>query len=249
MEELCRLGEQILDTLQNNVDLAIAHTDYVYDDLRRRGYRFIRKIPIIVDTSRFTGEGSPEWEPLLHSLEYLIFVGRIVPQKDLMLALKVFAELHRRRPHLILFLVGPLHIPKYAAELTQLAEELRIVDSVVFVGRVTEPAVLTSFYQHARYYLALSAWESFCVPIAESLYFGTPILGHAVPPIPETMGLGGIILEGTPEHMAAQIDARWEIDDTYQQLQKAGYAHAAQFTEPALRAALLEVFRTLAEWR
>lgn len=246
MEELCRRGEEALTPLAPSVDLAVVHTDYVRDDLTRRGFPTIRKLPMIVDTERFTGVGSETWEPLLSKLDYILFVGRIVPQKDLKRALHVFAALHRRRPHLKFFLVGGKHLPQYAAELEHLADHLGIADAIIFTGPIAEPDILTSFYRHARFYLCLSAWESFCVPLAESLFFGTPILGNDVPPVPETMGPGGIILHGTPEDMAEHIDALWDDTPRYHALQRAGYAHAANFTDASLRAALLDIFRELA---
>ena len=245
MERLCRDGENMLDTFTNSVDVAVVHTEYVCDDLERRGYRSIRKLPLVVDTDRFTGAGSPAWEPLLISLEYLLFVGRIVPQKNLKVALHVFAALHRRRPNVKFFLVGGTFLPAYAAELEELVTQLGISDAVVFVGPVVEPDVLTSFYRHARFSLVLSAWESFCVPIIESLYFGTPVLGHDVPPIPETMAGGGVLIKGSPEDMAVQIDKLWNDTDRYRELQRQGRRHAEQFTEHHLRVALLDLFRTL----
>ena len=248
LEQLCRKGDAMLDTLVDGVDMAVVHTEYVRADLERRGFRVIRKLPVIVDTGRFTGSGSPLWEPLLSKLDYLLFVGRIVPQKDLALTLKVFAALQRRHPQIKLFLVGGKNLPQYATELEQLAEQLGITDAIVFTGPIAEPDILTSFYRHARFYLCLSAWESFCVPIAESLYFGTPVLGHDVPPIPETIGPGGVLLSGTVEQMAEQIDALWDDAPRYRQLQQAGRVHAGQFTDACLRAKLLDLFRELAIW-
>lgn len=249
MEQLCQRGDDELNTLMDHVDVTVVHTDYVRDDLKRRGYRLIRKLPMIVDTGRFTGDGAPSWDTLLEKLDYLLFVGRIVPQKNLTLALTVFAKLLRRRPGLKFFLVGARHLPEYARELEALAEQLGIAESVVFVGPVVEPDLLTSFYRHARFYLALSEWESFCVPLAESLFFGTPVLGNAVPPIPETMGPGGVVLGGDVAEMARQIDRLWDDQPRYRELQAAGQAHASQFTDAKLREALLGLFRELASWR
>ena len=249
MEWLCAEGNRLLDTFSDSVDLAVVHTDYVRRDLARRGYRRIHKLPLVVDTARFTGEGSPVWEPLLSHLQYLLFVGRIVPQKNLEGALKIFAALQRRRPQSKFFLVGSKSLPKYLHELEALAAELGIADNVIFTGPIAEPDVLTSFYRHARFYLALSAWESFCVPIVESHYFGTPVLAHDVPPMPETMGSGGVVLEGSAEQMAAHIDELWGDDVRYEQLQQHGYAHTAQFTDGQLRATLLRLFRELGEGR
>jgi glycosyltransferase involved in cell wall biosynthesis len=249
MEWLCKQGELLLDTLAGSVDVGIAHTEYVRTDLQRRGYGMLRKLPLIVDTQRFTGSGSSVWEPLLSQLDYLIFVGRIAPQKNLKLVLHVFAELLQHRPATKLFLVGGQPLPGYKAELDEVIEHLGISDAVVLTGQVSEPELLTSFYQHARFSFSLSVWESFCVPIIESLYFGTPVLGHAVPPIPETMGGGGVLLHGNAAEMAAQIDALWDDEQQYHALQQAGRRHVEAFTDRQLRAGLLDLFSELATWR
>lgn len=249
MEWLCQQGERYLTSLAPHVDWAIVHTEYVRHDLLRRGYRTLHKVPLVVDTSRFTGDGDPQWEPLLADLEYLLFVGRIVPQKNLSLLLDVFAALHRLRPQLKLFLVGGHSLPSYLAELQTQAERLGIAAAVVFVGKVDQPAALTSFFRHARFSVALSVWESFCVPIVESLYFGTPVLGHNVPPIPETMGRGGVLLTGDSAAMAAQIATLWDDQPRYAQLQHAGQQHAQHFTDAQLRDSLLHLFQAIAEER
>jgi L-malate glycosyltransferase len=249
MERMCREGERLLGTFVQDVDLVVVHTDYVGDDLRRRGYRAIHKVPLVVDTARFTGADSPAWAPLLQHLPYLLFVGRIVPQKDIAAMLRVHAALRTRRPDIKLFLVGSQSLPSYVRDMQTLAAELGTTDDVVFTGPVTEPDILTSLYRYARFYLALSEWESFCVPIVESLYFGTPVVGHAVPPIPETMGGGGVVLRGTPDEMAAQIDALWDDEAQYRLLQEHGRAHAQKFTDLQLRHALLDVFRAIATGR
>ncbi|MEI6777981.1 MAG: glycosyltransferase family 4 protein [Chloroflexales bacterium] len=247
MEHLCARGIELLPALAEHTDLAIGHTDYIVAVLRGTGYRFIRKLPLVVDTGRFTGAGDPVWEPLLSQIEYLCFVGRVVPQKNLALAIQVFAALRRHRPGTKLFLVGGRHLESYAAELEDLAARLDVAEDVIFTGPIIEPDALTSFLRHARFYLCLSEWESFCVPIIESLHFGVPVLGHQVLPIPETMGPGGVLLSGDAEDMAAQINAVWADQPRYESLQRAGRSHAERFTDVALRAELLALLRELAQ--
>lgn len=249
MEQLCAEGERLLGTFTDCVDAVIAHTEYVRGNLEARGYHAIHKLPLVIDTSRFTGDGSATWNRLLRSLDYLLFVGRVVPQKNLKLALDVFAALHRRRPQLKFFIVGGHSLPRYSAELEAQVAQLSLGDAVVFTGPIAEPDVLSSLYRHARFYLCLSAWESFCVPIVESLYFDTPVLGHNMPPIGETMGPGGVVIEGTPAMMAAQIDAVWNDQAQYAALQRLGRQHAARFTDGQLEHALVDFFRDVGRRR
>ncbi len=249
MEHLCAEGERLLGTFTDCADAVIAHTEYVRSDLQARGYHDVQKLPLVVDTDRFGGNGEPGWNRLLRDLEYVLFVGRVVPQNDLKLALDVFAALQRRRPHLKFFIVGGHSLPKYTAELEAHVEQLNLGDAVVFTGPIAEPDVLSSLYRYARFYLCLSAWESFCVPIVESLYFGTPVLGHNVPPIGETMGPGGVVIGGTAGAMAAQIDALWDDQARYAELQRLGWKHVQQFTDVQLEHALVNFFRDLGRRR
>jgi glycosyltransferase involved in cell wall biosynthesis len=247
MEDLCARGLAAFPSFVPHVDLAIAHTAYVREELRQAGYRYVRTLPLVVDLGRFTGTGDPAWEPLLPHLEYLLFVGRLVPQKNLRYTLDLFAALLKHRPALKYVLVGGRNLPTYAEELTAHADHLGISKSVIFTGPIADPATLTSFFRHARFYLCLSAWESFCVPIAEAIHFGTPVLGWAVPPIPETMGPGGMLLSGDAPAMAAQIAALWDDQAAYLRMQQEGQAHVAHFTDAGLHADLFALFRDLAK--
>jgi glycosyltransferase involved in cell wall biosynthesis len=83
----------------------------------------------------------------------------------------------------------------------------------------------------------------------ESLYFGTPVLGHNVPPIGETMGPGGVVIGGTAGAMAAQIDALWDDQARYAELQRLGWKHVQQFTDVQLEHALVNFFRDLGRRR
>jgi glycosyltransferase involved in cell wall biosynthesis len=249
MEHLCAEGERLLGTFMNCADAVIAHTEYVRADLQVRGYHDVQTLPLVVDTARFRGDGEPGWNRLLRDLKYVLFVGRVVPQKDLKLALDVFAALQCRRPQLKFFIVGGHSLPKYTAELEAQVDHLDLHDAVVFTGPIAEPDVLHSLYRHARFYLCVSAWESFCVPLVESLYFGTPVLGHDVPPIGETMGPGGVVINGTPAAMAAQIEQVWDDHACYAELQRLGRQHVQQFTDVQLEHALVRFFRSLGRRR
>lgn len=246
MEALCAAGAERLRTLASHVDLAVCHTDYISNELHRHDFTRVQKLPLVVDTTRFNGQENEAWAPLLAQLDYLLFVGRVVPQKGLAHALRVFAALHRLRPEIQFFVVGSHPLGRYSLELEQLVDELGIGEQVVFTGPLHEAPTLSSFYKHARFYLCLSDWESFCVPLVESLHFGTPILGHNVAPIPETMGGGGILLEGPAEQMATHIHAVWDDDALRHDLKRRGQAHAAQFTDAQLGNALLDLFRSIA---
>ncbi|MBA3943689.1 MAG: glycosyltransferase family 4 protein [Herpetosiphonaceae bacterium] len=248
LESLCAAGAARLKTFAPHVDLALAHTNYIVDELRAHHFRRIRTLPLVVDTARFTGQGDAEWEPLVSQLDYLLFVGRIVPQKGLARALQLFAALHTQQPQLQFLLVGSHPLPTYSAELEQRVAELGLTDAVIFTGPISDPQTLSTFYRHARFYLCLSEWESFCVPLVEAMYCGTPVLAHDVAPLPETMGPGGILLRGGPADMVQQIQAVAGDAGHYAALQRAGQRHVQQYTDQALLLQLRTLFAALANW-
>lgn len=234
----CTRAIELLPALVTASQLTIAHSSYIAAELRAHGALRVRQLPLIVDTARFDGSGDAEWDALLSRLDYLLFVGRVVPQKGLKLAIETFAALHRRRPTVQFFIVGHNHLPRYRAELEVLVQRLKLDDAVIFTGPVDEATILASFYRHARFYYCMSEWESFCVPIVEALHHSTPVLGRDRTPIPETMGQAGVVLRGNADAMAAQIDALWDDKARYQLLQAAAVEHAGSFTDAALETAL-----------
>ena len=80
-----------------------------------------------------------------------------------------------------------------------------------------------------------SEWESFCVPIIESIAFGTPVIGRNIPPIPETMGDGGILVDMDKLDESALLVAElWDDAERYATMQEAGRVHADRFTDHQL---------------
>ena len=89
----------------------------------------------------------------------------------------------------------------YSLELRRLVSRLGLKHSVEFVGSVAD-SELRAFYEFCDAYLCMSEHEGFCLPLAEAMYFGCPILAYASTAVPETLGGGGILV-GKKEH--AQI--------------------------------------------
>lgn len=236
---LARRAQEAIDALpvyRHRFHLCVAHSDYACDELRARGYRHVEKVPLIVDTERFNGVEDASLSHLLARLDYVLFVGRIVPQKGVIDIVKTFAALKRLRPHMKLFLVGDTGVlPGYARQVEALVRDLGLTSEVVFTGPITMPDMLTSLYRHAAITLILSAWETFCLPAVESLYFGTPVVYPDIPPLREVVGGAGLVVQ--PERYAETAQAihtLLEDEAGYRHLQARGRARAAQFTLPAL---------------
>jgi glycosyltransferase involved in cell wall biosynthesis len=245
LERLCRLGNDLLPSFRDRFDLCVVHSEYSRRLLQERGFAHIEKLPLIVDTARYDATQDEALSAWLRRLPYLLFVGRIVPQKDVLALLNLFAYLRSRRPEVALLLVGGRDLaPAYQREIDRAVERLGLSQRVLFTGHITDPAMLASLFRHARFTVITSEWESFCVPVVESMFFETPVVIHHVPPLPEVARDAGLVIDKhRPEAAADLIDGTWADGHAYEQLKQACRQRAPHFTTLALRTQLLSMLR------
>jgi len=243
LAHLCKQGVDELPSYSEAFNLSIVHSEYTREELQHLGFRDVHKLPLVVDTSRFSGSEDAMLSELLQQLSYLLFVGRMVPQKDILAMIEIFAHFHRLQPEAVLILVGGRHLARsYQREIGQLINRRRLSGRVLFTGQVNSASMLTSLYQYAKFTLVTSEWESFCVPIVESMTFGTPLIIHNTPPMPEVMGEAGMIIDKRdPAAVAAAIHKLWNCTDEYTKLVGVCRERADAFTEVALATRLFSL--------
>jgi glycosyltransferase involved in cell wall biosynthesis len=250
MQELCRKGIELLPELKAWFEYYVVHTGYVRDILLGHGYeaRRIYKLPMAVDTARFDGREDEILGSYLQKLDYVMFVGRLVPQKDILAMVEIFSYLQQRRPNMVLILVGSSHLTEgYRREIEALIAAKELGHRVLFTGQVNSPRMLGAFLKHAKLHLITSEWESFCVPVAESMFFGVPPVVHHIPPLPEVAGPGGLVIDkGEPAVAAAKMSALLEDEKAYEDLSQKALLQAQQFTDKSLAEAIREMMRNIA---
>lgn len=243
LADLCARGRALLPALCCDFNYYVVHSDYARQELMAHGYEasLITKLPLCVDLTRLRplAEDSA-LVALLAQTPYLLFVGRIVPQKDIGRLLEIFGLVYQQRPDLKLILVGSREqLPGYQAQLEALVAAAGLQDAVLFTGQINEAAVLATIISQAQYLVVVSEWESFCVPVVEALAFGVPSIVHDLPPLPEVGGPAAVVIDKHQPGMAAQrIIALLENPAKRQRLQTAAYEQAQQFTDDALRQVL-----------
>jgi glycosyltransferase involved in cell wall biosynthesis len=130
---------------------------------------------------------------------YIIAIGRLVPQKDFSTLLKAVALVDNQ--HLLLLGDGPLR-----GRLEDEAEQLGIASRVTFGGYVNNPY---PFLQRAQALVMSSAYEGFGNVIAEALALGVPVISTDCPSGPaEILGFGefgALVSVGDEKAMAAAI--------------------------------------------
>ncbi len=144
-------------------------------------------------------ENAPYDRKLLHQLQngepYILFVGRVAPNKRFEDILRVFENYYRYHSQNIkLYLVGDsAQKNDYTDALYAQVDQMTAKNQVVFTGKVTAKE-LYSYYRGASVFLCMSEHEGFCMPLLEAQHFGIPTIGYASCAVPDTMGGSGVLL-------------------------------------------------------
>ncbi|MEP2944622.1 MAG: glycosyltransferase [Lentilitoribacter sp.] len=114
---------------------------------------------------------------------YLLYVGRLAPNKGISEVLNTFAEFKKLDPSIKLIILGVPSTPDYQIHLMQLLDELSLNDGSVQFLSGLDKSKLADFYRNADAFITLSTHEGFCVPVAEALFFECPVFSNGLPPI------------------------------------------------------------------
>lgn len=249
LAELCRRAMTELPMLAGVFDAQIVHSEVMRQELAAHGFAIetIHIFPLCVDTQQFAAGPDPMLSAWLARLRYLLFVGRVVPQKDILALVRLFAAVHAARPDVRLIVVGSRHLtPAYQREIDRLVRRERLSHEIFFSGPIYNPAILAALYHHAAFYVAVSEWESFCAPVAEAAFFGAPSVVHNIPPLPEVAGPSGVVIDKRQLASAAAVMLRYLDDPTaHHALRQVASSWGRRYTSAALAANLLAFLRRL----
>lgn len=249
MEVLCQKGYDVLPTLRDVFDFYVVHSEYTRQVLLEHGFdgRKVYKVPLCVDTNRFDMATDARLATQLQQLEYFLLIGRIVPQKDILSLLQIFAHIHAQQSNTVLILVGSRSIAAdYQKQVDRQIEQLGLKERVIFTEQVNNTAVLAELLRHAKLLFVTSEWETFCVPVVEAMYFGVPAVVHHIPPLPEVVGEAGLVVDKHKrEEVRTAVLQLLNDPARYQQLRQAARARAQQFTDKALENVLAAVLQVV----
>lgn len=137
----------------------------------------------------------------------ILCVGRVVPNKNLPLAVAAFADYRRRfNPHARLVIAGSQPLPHHAEELRSCIDALDQGGHVFITGTVSN-AQLKALYLVADVLLVTSRHEGFCVPLVEAMGLRVPVVAVPTAAVPYTAGDAARYAEADAGALASQIDA------------------------------------------
>jgi glycosyltransferase involved in cell wall biosynthesis len=104
-----------------------------------------------------------------------LFLSRLHPKKGLDILFEAWKKFLINNPKAILTLVGSGEA-SYVSKLKHTLKELKIADSVKFIGHVDNPILISNFYKNNDIFILPSFSENFGMSILESLMFGCPVI-------------------------------------------------------------------------
>jgi 1,4-alpha-glucan branching enzyme len=222
-------------------DLILVNSQAVREELAMRGLT-IRRMSVVPNGVALTEFcPSPDW-PLDDG--YILFVGRLVPQKGVDLLLRAFEVVLRRCPEERLVIVGDGDLELYLQRVTHY---LGFPHRVSFVKWQTAPA-LVELYQKAQFVVMPSYYEPFGIVALEAMACGRPVVASRVG------GLEEIIQDGVQGYLTPSGDhlqlARRMADlmlnpERRRRMGQAGRERAAQFSWGKVGEATMSLYQSL----
>ncbi len=177
------------------------------------------------DAAAFFSDG---FEPIPSGEPYLLYVGNLLPHKNLLRLLDALAILRRRRPcRLVIRGEGR---PAYVRAVRERVETLGLTGAVTFVGYAWAPN-LRDLYAHAACLVLPSLGEGFGLPVLEAMACGTPVITANTSSLPEVAGDAALLAD--PNDAVALSDAMHQVltdRDLREQLRQRGFRRVALFS-------------------
>jgi glycosyltransferase involved in cell wall biosynthesis len=223
-------------------DAVLVHSDFTKDEIQAAtGYPLERTFVLghPIDTRRFCADGSQgQWRRRLRLTKnetLLLFVGRIARNKRIDILIEALSRLPEQAVLAIAGDGGDVYAQE-AARSRKLAEAAGLSSRIHWLGQVND-ADLPDLYRAADVFVTASEHEGFCIPVAEALCSGTPVVAARAGALPETVGEGGLLF--TPSNandLAGQL-RRLLFDLPVQKpiQRERGIAEASRFARPRWR--------------
>jgi glycosyltransferase involved in cell wall biosynthesis len=158
-------------------------------------------IPTGIDTELFSRARVAPTPGLAQAVVHLLFVARLVAQKDPLLMVEVARELHDRGLSFCIHVIGGGDLE---GEVKDRVSDYRLQEQVVFEPPTHE---LRPWYVGADILLMTSVFEGVPVIVYEALSMELPVVAPALPGIAELMGEAGGALVEQRDRAADYADA------------------------------------------
>jgi glycosyltransferase involved in cell wall biosynthesis len=165
--------------------------------------------------------------------EQVLFVGNLMPHKNLIRLLEAFTIVRRKFPHLRLKIAGDIK------------QQLPITEHVDILGKVSDEEVV-HLYQESMITVHPSLYEGFGLPPLEAMSCGCPAIVSQMASLPEVCGDAALYVNPLDPHNIAGAIERLLVDqELYRELQRRGVERAKLYSWEKNAMGLLNIFREL----
>ena len=217
----------------------ITPTEFVKDDFARFAHVNSRKITVTYESADKISDKPEPVEELINK-QFIMYVGRPQPHKNLDALVEAFGILRQKHPELRLVFVGKKDILYH--NLQKKVEALGY-KNVIFTGFASE-GQLRWLYENVTAYVFPSLSEGFGLPPLEAMHHGAPIVSSNATCLPEVNKDGALYFDPTnTEEMAEKIDTVLTNTKIRNSLITKGSHVVKQYSWSRMASQTLEVFK------
>jgi glycosyltransferase involved in cell wall biosynthesis len=199
-----------------------------------------RKIAVTYEAAdRITSR--PEPIGRLAGKQFIMYVGRPTPHKNLERLVEAFETLQKKYPALLLVLAGKTDA-NYK-KIGELVTEKRLAHSVVFTDFISE-GELRWLYENTAAYVFPSLSEGFGLPGLEAMAHGAPVVSSNATCLPEIYGDAAHYFDPLkPADIAAKLDEVLSSSSLRRQLIAKGQIQAAKYSWQTMAEKTLDIYK------
>ena len=198
-----------VEPLRRALDYAMRESDYYLAVSEQTKRDFMNYLNLPADRIRVSPHGV---DPRMHRVEdrklvrsvlrerfqlikpYLLYVGALSHNKNILRLVEAFALISKEFPNLTLVLAGPYE--NAYDESVRSAREKGLENRVRFLGPVShEGDDITHLYNGAEVLIHPSLYEGWTAPPLEAMACGIPVVASDVSSIPETCGGAALLID------------------------------------------------------
>jgi glycosyltransferase involved in cell wall biosynthesis len=221
----------------------IVPSEYVKKDLQAYAKISLDKISVTYEATDKITDAQEAIESLTNK-QFIMYVGRPQPHKNLNRLVQAFAELKMNHPDLRLVFVGKSDVLYKNLELYVKKQK---VSNVIFTGYVSEGR-LRWLYEHAAAYVFPSLSEGFGLPPLEAMIHGAPIVSSNATCLPEIYGDAAHYFDPTDvDDMARKIDEVLSNPKLREELVEKGKIQVKKYSWKRMTEQTLDVYKKVLE--
>lgn len=236
-----RVYELVIHISTRKSRAIITPTEFVKDDIAKFANLNSRKITVTLEAGDSI-EAKAEPIPELEGKQFLMYVGRPTPHKNLDRLIDAFAFMKESRPDLQLVLAGKTdkNFRRHAARV-----EREAIRDVVFTGFVTD-GQLRWLYENSAAYVFPSLSEGFGLPGLEAMAMGAPVVSSNATCLPEVYGDAAHYFDPyDTENMVKALSDVLDKPELRKDLVAAGKKQAAKYSWRRMAEQTLAVYNSV----